>query len=55
MNELNRRIRKKKGILKTSEEQKLKELIKREIELEASVLERRAELVLLPGEKKAEV
>lgn len=55
MDELNRRIRKKKGILKTSEEQRLKELIKREIESEASVLERGAEQVILPEEKKAEV
>ena len=40
---MNWRIRKKRGLLNTAADQELKELIRKEIEAEAEVLERRAE------------
>ena len=41
--QVNYRIKKKRGLLRTQEEQKLKEWLCREIEEEAAVLERLAE------------
>lgn len=44
------RIKKKKGLIETPSYRKMKELIRKEMEAEAAVLEKRTESVKLPEE-----